>query len=107
MQKDEFIKALSVKSGYVKQGCEDILNSMIGLFEDIIKERVELSIRGFGQIQYKVTAEHEGNKPTKGVKGATERITIPETESVSFKLASNLKNIVKKNYISEEEESSN
>jgi len=102
MQKDEFIKALSDKSGYTKEGCNDILNSMIELFEDIIKERVELSIRGFGQIQYKTTAKHEGNKPTKGVKGSTERIIIPETESVSFKLASNLKNIVKRGYQSEE-----
>ena len=98
MQKEEFISALSEKSGYTKEGCNDILNSLIEVLHDIIKQRVDLSIRGFGQLQYSTTPEHEGNKPTPGIKGAKTKITIPETESVSFKLASNLRGIVKRGY---------
>jgi nucleoid DNA-binding protein len=103
MQKEEFVSALSEKSGYTKEGCNDILNSIIELFHDIVKQRVDLSIRGFGQLQYSTTPEHEGNKPTPGIKGAKTKIMIPETESVNFKLASNIKKLVKRGYQEGEE----
>jgi len=103
MQKEELITALSEDSGYVKEGCNDILNSLINVIAKTIKKHELLSIRGFGKLVYSTTPEHEGNKPTPGVKGAKTKILIPETESVNFKLASNLKNIVKRGYTEENE----
>lgn len=95
MQKDEFIQEIQKRTGYGKKDISEVVNTIIDIFHDVIKQRVEFNVRGFGQLKYIVTEAHEGSKPTPGVKGKSEKIMIPERESVRFLLASDLRNLVK------------
>jgi len=95
MDKDTLIKELQNKTNYTLGDCRNFLNAFINILHDTIEEREDFHIKGLGKLQYKITPEHEGNKPTKGVKGAKERILIPETESVYFTLSTDLRKIVK------------
>lgn len=95
MQKDDFVDEIARRTNVRKTDIAEIVNVIIDIFHDIIKQRVEFNVRGFGQLRYKITEAHEGSKPTPGVKGKSEKIWIPETESVRFLLASDLRNLVK------------
>lgn len=95
MNKDELIWELANRCGYTFKDSELFFNTLVEIFRDAIKNRVKLAVRGFGQLRYKTTAAHEGNKPTKGKKGEKERIMIPAVESVAFKLSTDLREIVK------------
>lgn len=95
MQKDDFVDEIARRTSVRKTDIAEIVNVIIAILHDVIKQRVEFNVRGFGQLRYVVTKEHEGSKPTPGVKGKSEKIMIPERESVKFLLASDLRNLVK------------
>lgn len=95
MQKDDFVDEIARRTNVRKNDIAEIVNVIIDIFHDVIRQRVEFNVRGFGQLKYITTAAHEGSKPTPGVKGKSEKIMIPERESVKFLLASDLRNLVK------------
>ena len=78
MNKDELIRAISEETGYTVKDSETFLNAIISIFRNAIKNRTQIAVRGFGQLQYRVIKAHEGVKPTKGVKGQKEKIDIPQ-----------------------------
>lgn len=94
--KDEFIKQIAHRNNYNQGDCKKVVDTMIEILHDCIVNREEFSVRGFGQLQYSVTEGHEGNKPTRGQKGVTEKIWIPETKKVKFVLSTDLRNLMKK-----------
>jgi nucleoid DNA-binding protein len=96
--KDDLINKIREKCGYTFIDTQAMLDALIEVFQECINNREGIHVRGFGELKYVITKEHEGNKPTKGIKGKTEKILIPETESVRFKLAHDLRNIVKNDY---------
>lgn len=93
--KDEFVRQIAHRNNYNQGDCKKVVDTIIDILRDCIEERKEFSVRGLGQLRYVVTKEHEGNKPTPGVKGKVEKIIIPEKESVKFLLASDLRNLMK------------
>jgi len=98
LYKDDLINKVREKCGYTFADTQAMLDSLIEVFRESIGNREGIFVRGFGELKYIVTKEHEGNKPTKGIKGKTEKIFIPETESVRFRLSRDLRNIVKQDY---------
>ena len=104
MQKTEWINEIQKRTNFRKEDINEIINVIIDIFHDIIKQRVEFDVRGFGQIRYTTREAHEGSKPTPGVKGKSEKIWIPEKESVRFHLSKDLRDHMKEDV--EDEESS-
>ena len=98
INKDELVYKLRTKTGYTAEDTATFLNAFIDVLRDCIINRDEISVRGLGQLKFTTIKEHYGNRPTKGVKGSTEKILIPETERVGFKLSSDLRNLVKGDY---------
>ncbi len=93
--KDDLVRQIAQRNNYNQADCKKVVDTMIDILRDCITERKEFSVRGLGRLKYTTIYEHEGSKPTRGIKGVTEKIWIPETESVRFLLASDLRNLVK------------
>jgi nucleoid DNA-binding protein len=106
--KDDFIRQIARRNNYNQGDCRKVVDTIIDILREHIIDRKEFSVRGFGQLKFTTTKAHWGNKPTKGVKGAKEKIWIPETETVKFVLSTDSRNIVKNGYEeNSEDESSN
>jgi nucleoid DNA-binding protein len=91
MNKDELIHEISNRTGFTIKDSEEFLNTFIEILRDTIRNHIDFFVRGLGKIKYTTVKEHEGRKPTPGVKGKSEIIMIPEMEKISFKLSSDLR----------------
>ena len=102
MDKEELIREMSHRTGFAMKDCREIFDVFLEILKDLIKNRTELAIRGFGKLSYYKVAAHKGIKPITGRKGYKEEIDIPEIEKVKFKLSYDLRDIVKDRYREED-----
>ncbi len=98
LDKGEFIKKLADTTGYTIGDTRHFVNSLIEVFSDCVLNDIQLDIRGFGRLYIQTLKEHVGSKPTRGVKGVTEKVLYPESKRVIFKLAKNIRDCTKYEY---------
>lgn len=95
IQKEELIHRIASKCGYTLEDTNNFFAAFVDVFRDSIINREDIAVRGFGKLKFSMTKAHEGNKPTKGQKGVKEKIWIPDTETVRFTLATDLRSLMK------------
>lgn len=102
--KEEFIKILSLRSGFTQSDTRIFLDSLISIFEDAMIYRLELHISGWLQLTHTLIKSRIGSKPIKGKKGFSEKIELGESTRSNIKIAENLRKLSKSELpISEDE----
>ena len=90
MNKEEFIREVAKRSHFTIGDIRDIWAVIEEIFADAVRERIVLSLRGFGKLYYTKIRSRKGhdakrNKPTE----------FPETEKINFKVSERLRNLLK------------
>lgn len=86
--KDAFIEEVARRARFTKGDIRLILNTMIEVFIDAVKNRREIFIRGFGLLYIQKLPQRKASKLF------NEKI-LPESERVIFKLSSTIRNALK------------
>ena len=86
LNKSELISLIAEKSAITKKQAEDHLNEVIGTITDILAEKNDVALYGFGTFAVTKRAARMGHNPSNG-----EQIKIPAKNVVSFKPAKILK----------------
>ena len=86
MNKAELVEAVAVKSQVAKRDAEAVIDAVFEVISDAIAKGETVKISGFGIFSKKERAAREGTNPS-----TQEKITIPASTSVSFKVSKGLK----------------
>ena len=90
LNKDEFLRQLAERSKFTIGDIKIIWKCVEEMFEDAIRNRIELSLRGFGKLYFTKVKKRKGyNTRTK------KHESYPETERVSFRVSENFRNLLK------------
>jgi len=90
MNKDEFIREVSRRSGRTLKDVRLVWDCVEDIFDDAIRAETELNIRGFGKLYFTKTKKNIYNVLSgEGYKSLN-------IKKVSFRLAINLRKILKK-----------
>lgn len=95
LDKIGLIRKIAEKTGYTLRDSEEFLNCFIEVLRDSIKNREEISVRGFGHLKFHTVSEHRGTKPITGKKGYKEEIVIPAFEKCKFTLSYDLRRLMR------------
>ena len=95
LTKDDFIREISARSGFSLLDSRDLLDTIIEIFSDCMKQRLELHVSGFGKLTHTLIPKRVGSKPSRGKIGSTEKVEYPEATRSNFKLATNLRELSK------------
>lgn len=91
MNKAELINRIAEKVGVSKKQSEDMLESMLEIITNSLKEGVEVTLTGFGTFSAKERSARGGVNPQK----PSERIQIPAVTVPKFKSGKTLKDALK------------
>lgn len=89
MNKKEFIKAVSVKTGYTQKDVTETIDAMITVISETLKAGDDINIVGFGKFVSKVVPAHEARNPKTG-----ETTMCVEKRQVKFKPSTVLKDSI-------------
>lgn len=95
LNKDLFIRMLANRCNYTISDTNNFLDNLISLFEECIESDTEIDVRGFGKLYIQTLPERKGFKPITRRPGEGIAMRYPEAKRVIFRLASNLRNLVK------------
>ena len=91
MNKAELINRIAEKVGVSKKQSEDMLESMLEIITNSLKEGKEVTLTGFGTFSAKERSARGGVNPQK----PSERIQIPALTVPKFKSGKTLKDALK------------
>lgn len=91
MNKAELINNIAEKIGISKKQSEDMLESMLEIITNSLKEGQEVTLTGFGTFSAKKRSARAGVNPQK----PSERIQIPAVTVPKFKAGKSLKDALK------------
>ncbi len=91
MNKAELIEAVSSKVGVAKKETEDIIDSMLDIIVEKLKQSQEVTLTGFGAFSARSRKGRVGVNP----RNPAEKIDIPSVVVPKFKAGKNLKEALK------------
>jgi len=86
MNKAEFIKAISDKSGFTVKDSQKAFEAMIEVITQTLKAKEKISISGFATIELREKPAREGINPM-----TKQRIQVPAVYSPNFKFGKSYK----------------
>ena len=86
MNKQEFIDAVSDKTGISKKDCGEVLEACYEVVAETLKNGGDVTISGIGKWEARVREAREGKNPRTG-----KAITIPACKAPSFKAGKKFK----------------
>ncbi|MFA5687180.1 MAG: HU family DNA-binding protein [Bacilli bacterium] len=86
MNKADLILALMEDTGMTKKEATDFVDAFLQIIENSLANGVSVKISGFGVFEHKKREARLGTNPATG-----EKIQIPASNTVTFKLSKNLK----------------
>lgn len=89
MTKVEFVNAIAEKTGLQKKQSENALNACLEIIQEAMVKGEKINFTGFGSFEVKERAERNGVNPSTG-----DKIVIPASKRVAFKVGKNLKEAV-------------
>lgn len=89
MNKNELIAAVADEAGLSKADSEKAVNAVFDAIADSLKKGDEVRLMGFGSFAVSERAASEGRNPRTG-----EKIRIPASKQVKFKVGKGLKDAV-------------
>lgn len=90
--KKEFVREVSIMSGMTQDEVRTVLESMIFVFEDAIKEERTITINGFLKLQYQKIKARAGYN----IKNHS-MVEYPECKRITFKVSTTLRDLLRKN----------
>ncbi len=102
--KDMFIREFAKRTNFTLEDTRYILDVIIGIFEDAMRERLEIKISGFLHLTHSLIKPRMGNRPIKGKVGHTEKIELKESTRSNIKISQNLRELSKSEIIETQEE---
>ena len=87
--KTVFIAQVADKAGVSQTSSEKILNAMIEVIEENLKQDIPVAITGFGKFKKTIRVARKGINPK-----TQKKMMIPESTSVNFKPGKSLKEAV-------------
>lgn len=90
MTKSDFITKLAEKCQCPRPQAEKILSAFLNGVEDGLSADKKLSLKGFGTLEIRLRKAHAGINPS-----TREKIEIPASNTVVFRPADTLKNMIK------------
>jgi nucleoid DNA-binding protein len=92
MLKEEFVKAVALKTGYTLADTLNFLNALIDVFSDSIVKGQRIDIRGFGHLDYQFVkgGKHKFSKEA-------EMEQSKDSVRAIFRLAMNMRELAKSN----------
>lgn len=90
MTKQEFINAVAEESSVTKTDVEKVVKASLDTIQKELVNGGSITFTGFGTFSTKETKEREGVNPK-----TLEKIKIPKSRKVSFKVGKSLKDSVK------------
>lgn len=89
MTKQEFINLASSKVNLKKIEVEEVFNLLVDSIKEELKSEGEFKIHGLGTLKKVTRASREARNPKTG-----EKLIVPERNTVTFKAAKELKDLV-------------
>lgn len=89
MKKAEFISMVAAKAGTSKKDSEANLNAILEVITESLAKGESVPFIGFGTFKVVTRPAREGRNPGNG-----QKIQIPETKAVTFKVGAKLKEAV-------------
>ena len=86
LNRNDFITLISKKARFSKGDIEIVLDAIVEIFEESVKDSIIIKVRGLGKL-YSQTI-----KPRKGKGG----ISLPETQRIIFRLSQNIRRAKKR-----------
>ncbi len=86
MNKQEFVDAVSDKTGISKKDCSEILDACYEVLTETLKNGEDVTISGVGKFEVRAREEREGKNPRTG-----EVIKIAACKAPSFKAGKKFK----------------
>lgn len=90
IDKDYFIRLLAERANFTLKDTRILLDALIEIFHDAILEGIPIDIRGFGHLMFIDTPSHKGFDAVR-----REPIDLPASRRIKFRLADNLRELVK------------
>lgn len=87
MSKKRFVEAYAKKTGESKKRSEELVNSFLGLIEEMLLEGESIQFVGWGTFSVNERKEREGINPSDPEK---KKIVIPAKKVVKFKVGKKL-----------------
>ncbi|MDR2514911.1 MAG: HU family DNA-binding protein [Christensenellaceae bacterium] len=91
MNKADLIAAVAQKNAITRKDAEKLVSSVLDAITETLAAGEKVSLVGFGALEVKTRAAHEGINPM-----TKEKIQIPESKSPVFKAGKQLKDAVNK-----------
>jgi DNA-binding protein HU-beta len=85
MKKSELVKAVAEKNGWSQKDAKPRVQAVIDTIKKSLIETGTVQLVGFGKFEVRESAERQGRNPATG-----EKITIPATNRVKFKVGKSL-----------------
>lgn len=95
LSKDDFIREFASRSGFTLLDSRDAIDTIIEIFSDAMKGRLEIHLSGLGRLTHTLIPKRIGSKPQKGKVGSSEQVEYPEATRSNFKLAKTLRELSK------------
>jgi nucleoid DNA-binding protein len=81
LNRDDFITEVALRANFTKTDIELILETIIAVFIDVVKENAILKVRGFGKLYTQKLPARKGKAG----------ISLPPTTKIIFKLAETIR----------------
>ena len=92
----EFIRMISVRAGFTQGDVLEIYRTMVSLFEESVRDGVELKLKSFGKLYSQPLGERHVSEYTDS-KGDLHKAKVhPPTTKVVFRLSENIRQADKK-----------
>jgi len=91
MNKQELIEAIAMRAGVSKKDAVAIVDSMIGVITDQLKQGTDVTVTGFGTFRVSERAARGGVSP----RDPTQRIQIPALRVPAFRAGKTLKDAIR------------
>lgn len=89
MNKSELVAAMAKKSSLSKKDCQDALDAVVAVIEDVLKGGDKVKLPGFGTFEVKARAARIGRNPK-----TKEPVDIPACKQPAFRAGRALKEAV-------------
>lgn len=86
MQKTDLVQKIHEKTGLSNSDIYLVVNTLLDEIVETVKSGEPVLITGFGKFELSIRSERNGINPM-----TRERIIVPETKSIKFKPANNIK----------------
>ena len=89
MNKNQLVSAIATKANCSKEVAQDCCDALVETIMEALKEGDKVALAGFGTFEMKVRAARTGINPA-----TKEKIDLPESKTINFKVAKNIKEIL-------------